>query len=106
MGAFFRPYIMNNMIDSGFSIDENTDGLVIQTYQEIPKSFTDALKQERFDNSQITKTGEYHRVASVPQVVVDKWIREGFDFWNANHKQILAKLTMENLTDFITSDKG
>lgn len=108
MGAFFRPYNMNNtnLIDSGVSFDENTDGLVIQTFQQIPKEFTDALKQERFDNSQTRVKGEYHRVASIPTVVIDKWMREGFDFWKASAKEIVAKLKNEHLDDFLTSDKA
>jgi hypothetical protein len=97
---------MQNLIDSGVKFDENTDGLVIQTYQAIPQEFTDALKAERFHNSQSRVSGEYHRVASIPTAVVDKWMREGFDFWNASAKTILAKLKLENLDAFITSDKG
>lgn len=92
--------------DSGVSFDENTDGLVIQTYQAIPHEFTDALKAERFENSQSRVKGEYHRVASIPVVVIDKWLREGFDFYTASAKAILAKLKDENLDAFITSDKG
>lgn len=95
-----------NIIDSGSAFDENTDGLTIQTYQAIPQSFTDNLKQERFENSQGRVKGEYHRVASIPVVVVDKWMREGFDFYHASAKEIIARLKLENLDAFITSDKA
>lgn len=97
---------MTKLIESGVSFDENTNGLVIETFQEIPTEFRDALKQERFDNKQTRIKHEYHRVASIPQVVVDQWIRDGFDFWNATNATILAKLKTESLDDFITSDKG
>jgi hypothetical protein len=96
----------NPFIDSGAAFDENSDGLVIQTYQAIPQEFTDALKQERFENSQSRVKNEYHRVASIPVVVVDKWIREGFDFYQASAKEILARLKTEHLDAFITSDKA
>lgn len=94
------------MHDSGFALNNYTDGSVIETFQTIPTEFTDDLKAERFANSQSRVKSEYHRVASVPVVVVDKWIREGFDFWKAGAKEILARLKAENLDVFITSDKG
>lgn len=94
------------MHDSGHSFDENSQGLIIETFQHIPQEFTDALKAERFENSQSRVKGEYHRVASIPVVIVDQWIREGFDFWKAPAKEILARLKLENLDAFITSDKG
>lgn len=95
-----------NIHDSGVSFDENTDGLVVQTFQSIPTEFTDALKAERFANKQSRVSNEYHRVASIPVVVVDKWMREGFDFHKATAKEIIAKLKAENLDAFITSDKA
>lgn len=94
------------MTDSGVAFDENSSGLVIQTFQQIPQEFTDALKRERFDNSQSRVSGEYHRVASIPVVVIDKWMREGFDFYKAPAKEILQRLKREHLDDFITSDKA
>jgi hypothetical protein len=106
MGAFFRPNMtQENFIESGFGIKENTDGLLIQTYQEIPTEFVDGLKAERFHNSQARFKGEYHRAASIPQAIVDKWIRDGFDFWNASVPTCIAKLKAEGLDYFITSDK-
>jgi hypothetical protein len=98
--------MQNKLIDSGVAFDENSDGLVIQTYQEIPQQFIDSLKNERFENSQSRVKGEYHRVASIPVVVIDKWSREGFDFYTADVKEILAKLKLEGLDYFITSDKA
>lgn len=94
------------MYDSGHSFGENTEGLIIQTFQQIPQEFTDALKAERYENSQSRVKGEYHRVASIPVVVIDKWMREGFDFYQASAKQIITRLKLENLDDFITSDKA
>lgn len=98
--------MQKKLIDSGVVFDENTDGLVIQTYQEIPQEFIDSLKDERFENSRSRAKGEYHRVASIPVVVIDKWARGGFDFYTADVKDILARLKREGLDYFITSDKA
>lgn len=95
---------MTKLIDSTTSFEENTDGLVIQTVQEIPQRFLDKLKEDRFD-SKHRRSGEYVRVASIPTVIVDKWLREGYDFHNESVKNIVAKLKMEGLDAFLTTDK-
>ena len=91
--------------DSDVAFDENTDGLVIQRYQEIPHSFIDKLKEERFQNTQGRVKNEMHRAASIPVAVVEKWQREGYDVFKEPIKKTLAKLKNENLDAFITSDK-
>lgn len=91
--------------DSDIAFGENTDGLVIERYQEIPHSFIDKLKDERFQNSQGRVKGEMHRAASIPVAVVEKWQREGYDVFKEPIKKTLARLKAENLDSFITSDK-
>ena len=93
-----------HIIDSDFKFDENSEGLVLERYQAIPQAFLDGLKQERFDNRS-NKTREYHRAASIPVAVVDKWKAEGRDFDNAKVSEILGWLRAEGLDYFITSDK-
>lgn len=91
-------------IDAGVDFHENSEGLVIERYQEIPQRFIDDLRAEKA-NSKSVREGDYMRVASIPVVVVEKWVNEGFDFWNASAKEILAKLRVENLDYFITTEK-
>lgn len=94
----------NQFIDTGVDFHENSEGLIIEKYQEIPQSFLDGLRAEKA-NSKSVREGEYMRAASIPVVVVEKWLSEGFDFWNASAKEILAKLHQENLDAFITTNK-
>jgi len=96
---------MTKLIDSSVAFNENSEGLVIQTAQEIPQRFLDKLKEERFE-SKNRRSNDYVRVASIPTVIVDKWIREGYDFHNESIKNIVAKLKMEGLDHFLTSDKA
>lgn len=52
--------------------------------------------------------GNFMRVASIPTAVVEKWQREGFDIMtdrNITARQIVARLSAENLGAFITTDK-
>ena len=90
--------------DSDYKIDENTDGLVIQRYQEIPKQFLDNLKAKR-ESSKDVREKEYMHVASIPVEIVEKWVREGFDFYNESAKNIVAKLKNENLDAFLVTKK-
>lgn len=96
---------MQNISESNFGFDENSEGLILKTSQAIPDSFLKDLREERFE-SKHRRANDYHRVASIPVVVVDKWIREGYDFHNASVKEILIKLRSENLEAFITTDKA
>jgi hypothetical protein len=91
--------------DSDYTIDENTDGLVIQRYQEIPQDFLDNLKRKR-DESMNVREQNYMHVASIPVEIVEKWQREGFDFQNESVRKIVAKLKSENLDAFLVTNKA
>ena len=93
-----------NFIDQQVSFDENSEGLVIERYQEIPQSFLDRLKAERANSSSV-REGETMRVASIPVAIVEQWMRDGYDFHNATASQLVAKLKQENLDYFITTEK-
>ncbi len=90
--------------DSNYRIDENSEGLVIERYQEIPKAFLDNLKRKR-EESKAVREKEYMHIASIPVEVVEKWQREGFDFYNESAKKIVAKLKSENLDAFLVTNK-
>lgn len=95
----------NQFIDQNVAFDENSEGLVIERYQEIPQSFIDNLKAEKA-NSRAVREGETMRVASIPVAVVELWLRQGYDFHNATAAEIVAKLKAEHLDDFVTTNKA
>lgn len=94
----------NKLIEAQSDLIEHNDGLTIQRVQEIPQWWVDQLKDERFA-SKHRPTREYHRAASVPQAVVDQWLREGYDIFKEPIAKTLAKLKAEGLDAFITTDK-
>ena len=49
--------------------------------------------------------GEFHRIASIPTVVAEKWLREGFDLWEATGEQIVRKLQTEDMGAFMATEK-
>ena len=48
------------------------------------------------------------RVASIPTVVVEKWMREGFNIMSGEHSasEIVKRLKNENLEAFLTTEKS
>lgn len=92
------------IIEQQIDFDENSEGLVVIKSQDIPQWWIDDLKEARFQ-SKFSKAGEMHRVASVPQAVVEKWLSEGYDVHKEPVAKSVAKLKAEGLEYFVTSDK-
>lgn len=95
------------LINPNITFHDDTDAaFVVKKEQSIPQSFLDRLKVER-DESSNNRMGDYHRLASIPTVVVEKWLREGFDIYDKNTtaKEIVARLKNENLEAFLTTTK-
>lgn len=96
------------LINPDITFEDDTDNaLVVKKEQAIPQSFLDRLKESR-DESSNNRMGDYHRVASIPTVVVEKWMREGFNIWDKNvtAKEIVARLKLESLDAFLTTTKS
>lgn len=87
------------------TVKENSDGHIITCNQVITDEFLDGLKQERFESMSVRER-EHQRVASIPVVLIDKWIKDGFDFWNEKNSVIVAKLKAEGLDYFVTTGKA
>jgi len=85
----------------------NADGLVPKKSQDIPQSLLDSIKEQR-NSSKEQKEGEFMKVASIPAVIAEKWMREGFNILdpNVNGKEILKRLRAENLDAFIATEKS
>lgn len=72
--------------------------------QIITDAFIEDLRDNRY-NSHNVREGHTMRVASIPVVIHEKWLREGFDLFKEPHKKVVAKLKAENLDAFIATDK-
>lgn len=84
---------------------DETNPLLIKKTQELPQEFLDSLKAER-DASTSKPAGEFHRVASIPTVVYEKWLKDGYDAQKEPIAKTLAKLKAEHLDYFITTNKA
>lgn len=90
--------------DAAWDIGENVDGLFVKKQQYIPDEFFTANKDSRFESKQ--RSGEFHRFASIPVVVVEQWLKEGFDVYKESPKAIVKRLKQQNLEAFLTSNKS
>ena len=73
--------------------------------QNISQSFLDDLKDAR-NASKDQDEGEYMRVASIPVIVVEQWMREGFNIYEATPQEIVQRLKDQNLDYFMATEKS
>ena len=99
---------MNNQligINTDFGCD--VDGVYTKQTQHLSNQFLDSLKEQR-NASKDQREGEFMRVASIPTIIVEKWMREGFDIMSGKHSaaEIVKRLKAENLEAFLTTEKS
>ena len=90
--------------DVEWDIGQNVDGLFVKKDQIISDDFLTANRDARFESK--APSGEYHRFASIPVVVVEQWLKQGFDVYKESPKAIVKRLRQENLEAFLTSNKS
>lgn len=74
---------------------------VIVSEQILGQDFWDDLEQAKED-FQFRLNG-LTPVASIPEALVNKWIREGFDVWSAPANEIIRKLRCDGYDAFVIS---
>jgi len=79
-------------------------GLTQKHSQNITQTFLDDLKDARNESNK-QRAGEMHRIASIPTVIVERWMREGFDLWKASGPEIVRKLHAEDLGLLMATEK-
>lgn len=93
-----------NLIQSDTDFMQQAGETVRKHTQHISQAFLDDLKDARNESTQ-KPMGEFHRVASIPTAVVEKWLREGFDIWEASGPEIVKKLQAEDLQMFMATER-
>jgi hypothetical protein len=82
------------------------DNAVVRRQQDISDAFWDQVKNVKHvqDHAPI---GDFHQVASIPCVLVEKWFAEGFNMFdpNVSIQDVLKRLRAEDATDLITTSR-
>lgn len=95
-------HLIDTKVD--FHNGSHPGGLIIEHAQEITPEYLDELKAERAASTG-RPTGNFHRFASIPTAVYEKWLREGYDARKEPARRTLLKLHTEGLDSFITTNK-
>ena len=92
-------------IDTDYGCD--VDGVFRKHTQQISQSFLDNVAEQR-NRSREQREREFMSVAQIPTIVVEKWMREGFDIFSGEHSaaEIVKRLKRENLDAFLTTEKS
>lgn len=93
--------------DIQHQLDVNADGLYHKHTQHIPDSLLTDLAEQR-QQTATQREGDYMKVASIPTVIVEKWMREGFNILDPNidGREIVKRLKQENLEHFLATEKS
>lgn len=111
--AFERPFSypqeFSEMKDLAVNITDVTGQdeqmtLHVHKAQEIPQHWLDDNRRV-YEASKHRKAGEYEQAASIPVILVEKWMAEGFDVFKEPWPKIKARLKAEGFDYFITSAK-
>lgn len=90
------------LLDNEVQFEQNADGLYLVHQQAITSEFLEQCKDLRSAQADYRKR-EMNQVASVPCHVIEIWLRQGRDPWNASPREIVQWLEKDNLHAFITS---
>ena len=95
------PFENHNGAQEELILDATDNSDVIVSSQVLGKDFWDDLEQAKEEFA--FRLNGLTPVASIPESLANKWLREGFDLWSAPANEILRKLRMENYDAFIIS---
>ena len=92
-------------IDTDYGCD--VDGVFRKHTQQINQSFLDNVAEQR-NRSREQREREFMSVAQIPTIVIEQWMRDGFDIFSGEHSaaEIVKRLKRENLDAFLTTEKS
>ena len=92
-------------VDETYGAD--VGGVFKKNTQHIQQSFLDKIKEQR-NSSKERLEGEFMSVATIPTIIVEKWMKEGFNILSGEHSaaEIVKRLKAENLEAFLTTEKS
>ena len=91
-------------VDTQYGAD--FDGVFRKHTQDIDQNLIDSLARQRHETAG-KREGEFMHVASIPTIIVEKWMREGFNVMSGEHSaaEIVKRLKQENLEAFLATEK-
>jgi hypothetical protein len=98
----------NTLLDTTVSFHDpigNDGQFVIKNEQVIPADWVSQLRREKIDADH-QKMGEFVRVAAIPTVFYEEFLRDGYDISQMSLKEIQNLLKARGLDAFLTTNKS
>jgi hypothetical protein len=94
------------LLDAETSLHLDGDTAIFKRTQDIGNHFLSDLATKRLDTAH-ERMGDFHHVASIPTVVVEKWMAEGFNIFdnNVSGVEIIKRLQSEDMTGLLATSK-
>lgn len=95
------------LLDVGNSLMIEDDRAVFKRTQDIGEHFLSDLASQRIDSANAS-IGDFHHVCSIPVVVIEKWMAEGFNIYDKNitAKDIIKRLQGQDMTGLMATSKN
>lgn len=94
--------------ETQYDFDFDSKQVVFKRTQDIDDNFLDGIADHRVDTaSDFTPTGDMYLAASIPTVVVEQWLAEGFNIFDQNNKleDIMKRLQRYDMERLIATSK-
>lgn len=94
------------MIDTRNRMIVEDDRIVFKRTQDLGNHFLSNLASKRIESSN-ERMGDFHHVASIPTVVVEQWMAEGFNIFDKNvtAKDIVKRLQSLDMDGLMATNK-
>jgi hypothetical protein len=83
---------------------EDGKRFLVHAEQEIPDWYLKQLEDARTE-SKNSPAKDFHRIASIPAGIVDKWKREGFDVFTEKPEAIVKRLQAYGYSKLMATSK-
>lgn len=96
------------LVDAETELTLDGDRAIFKRTQEIDDHFLGSIADHRVDtSSDFTPMGDMYLAASIPTVVVEQWMAEGFNIFDPNNKleDIMKRLQRDDMERLIATDK-
>jgi hypothetical protein len=94
------------VFDLQTALRDTSEGLLLHREQTIHSDYLDDLRKVKDASLEHMGNREMHRVASVPVELVERWMSQGFNIYEAPAKDIVKRLQAEQMDAFITTKRS
>jgi hypothetical protein len=96
--------VIDTETDVGTAIKARSGQLVVERVQDTTP-YLEANKRERND-FQSRRGARMRKIAEIPNIVVEKWLKEGINIFDRNHAKKIQQLLNSNEYAYLRTSNG